>query len=167
MVWLCICQSSAKRGLKRVSVLRSVAPINVLSTSSWLPSPLSAPGMRLAPRKSGNPCPWPCGFYTFPKNTSAAVWHSWKASYHLCFVLPSTQMLIKLLFPGMRNGACVQIITVWAEEPLFISVQRSGSPLYRWMVCGLYLELSNFTGPEFRACVGSWKHSHLRTGNSS
>lgn len=41
-------------------------------------------------------------------------------------------MLIKLLFPGMRNCACIQITPVRDEEPLFISVQRSGNSLHRW-----------------------------------
>lgn len=41
-------------------------------------------------------------------------------------------MLIKLLFPGMTNCASIQITSVRDEEPLFISVQRSGNPLHRW-----------------------------------
>lgn len=51
-------------------------------------------------------------------------------------------MLIMLLFPGMRNGACIQITSVRGEKPLFISVQRSGSPLYRWPEWFVALTLS-------------------------
>lgn len=51
-------------------------------------------------------------------------------------------MLIKLLFPGMRNGAYIQITPVRDEEPLFISVQRSGNPLYRWSEWLVVLTLS-------------------------
>lgn len=42
----------------------------------------------------------------------------------------------------MRNGACIQITSVRGEKPLFISVQRSGSPLYRWPEWFVALTLS-------------------------
>lgn len=51
-------------------------------------------------------------------------------------------MLIKLLFPGIGNGACIQITSLRGEEPLFISVQRSGNPLYRWSEWLVILTLS-------------------------
>lgn len=56
-----------------------------------------------------------------------------------------------LLFPGMGNRACIQVTPVRGAEPLFISVQRPGSPGCRrpgWVVI---LTLGDAVCPEFSA----------------